>query len=250
MNPDAAHRLSDAEIDEEIAHAIELTDGDGLPALVELRDRLHTERDLSDPVIARVWDALVRVAARVPEDFEDFLFHAEGRARWRSAALGSIHPDTIAAWSELAETAEAEGAWDIAMRSWGEIAGAPIDRTAPPFGGADDRGQAPVVDDVGRVTQLAISRALRGLGARKLVGGQLAEARVLFERDLAVNERLYPTGDPQLAISVGNLALVIERQGDRLHAHQLRRRQRDLLAAIGAPAGQLASLDAQLARLV
>lgn len=79
--------------------------------------------------------------------------------------------------------------------------------------------------------------------------GRLDEARVLFERDLAVNEQLYPTSDSQVALSLGNLALVLERMGAREQALQLRQRQRDVLVASGAAAGLVATVDKHIAQL-
>ncbi len=223
-------KLSDARIDQLIAQAVAYDGGDGIPALIELRDQLQLERGPADPAVARAWDALVRVSCREPDDLEDYLFHAEGRARWRSDARGPSHPDTIAAWSELADAAEDEGAWDLAIRAWHEVIAAPI-------------------TEADRLTLVAISHALRGLGARKLLGGQHAEAHALFERDLAINDQLFPDADPQLVISVANLALAVERQGDHPRAHQLRLRQRALLVATGASPNLISTLDAQIARL-
>jgi tetratricopeptide (TPR) repeat protein len=222
--------VTDRELIEAIAQAVSQPDGEGLPALVALRDRVQAEREPADPVLARIWDALVEVAGRSPDDVADYLRHAEARASWLAAVRGPAHPATIKAWADLGDVADQECAWDVATRAWEAIAGAPLD-------GAGDEAQA------------SLSAALRGLGTRRLAAGQLDEARRLFERELAVTERLHPSPDDQLALSLGNLALVLERSGARAEALQLRERQRAVLVDGGAAADLLASVDAHLARL-
>lgn len=222
--------MTDAELDTAIAEAEDRPDGEGLPALVALRDRLQVERDPLDPGLARIWDVLVHVANRSPDDIDDLLTLSEGRARWLAAARGPTHPQVIRAWSDLGDLADTECAWSIAVRAWEAIAATPLD-------GADDE------------TLLAISIALRGLSARKLAADQLADARVLAERDLAITERVWPTGDARVALSLENLAQITERLGDRAAARAYRERQRDMLVKIGGSASQLAKVDAQLATL-
>jgi hypothetical protein len=222
--------VTDDELDQAIAHAVNQPAGRGLDELVALRDRVQSERQPLDPGLARTWDALVQVARRSPTDIADFFGHAEGRARWLAAVRGPTHRETIHAWADLGEAADLECDWEIATRAWEAVAGAPLD-------GAD------------RPTQAAISQALRGLGARRLATGQLADARVLFERDLVLSERLYPSPHPQLALSLGNLAYALEQIGDHTPALQLRQRQRDTLVASGAASGLVAAVDEKIARL-
>jgi hypothetical protein len=222
--------VTDRELIEAIAHAVNQPVAQGLPALVALRDRVQAEREPADPVLARIWDALVEVAGRSPDDVAAYLRHAEGRASWLAAVRGPAHPATIKAWADLGDAADQECAWDVATRAWEAIAGVPLD-------GAGDEAEA------------TLSAALRGLGTRRLAAGQLDEARRLFERELAVTERLHPSPDAQLALSLGNLALVLERSGARAEALQLRERQRAVLVDGGAAAGLLAEVDAHLARL-
>lgn len=222
--------MTDRELDEAIADALRHPEAQGLPALVELRDRAQAEREPLDPALGRIWDALVEVAGRSPDDVAAYLIHAEGRARWVAAVHGPAHPAAIKAWIAVGDAADLECAWDVATRAWEAVAGAPV-------GGADDE------------TLAAISAALRGLGARRLAGGRPDEARILFERDLALTERLHPSPHAQLALSLGNLALALERLGARADALQLRTRQRDVLVAGGAAAGLLASVEAQIEKL-
>jgi tetratricopeptide (TPR) repeat protein len=222
--------VTDQELDEALARAVSEPDAQGLPALVALRDAARAERAPLDPALGRISDALVEVAGRSPDDLADYLRHAEDRARWLAAARGPAHPAAIKAWIDLGDAADQECAWDVATRAWEAVAGTPLD-------GADAD------------TQAAISVALRGLGARRLAAGRLDEARVLFERDLVVTERLHPSPHAQLALSLGNLALVLERMGARAEALQLRERQRDVLVAGGAAAGLVASVEAQIAQL-
>jgi hypothetical protein len=222
--------VTDQDLDEAIAHAVNQPEGQGLPELVALRDRVQTERDPLDPALDRIWDALVEVASRSPDDIADYLRHAEGRARWLASVRGPAHAATIKAWSDLGDAAELECEWDVATRAWDAVVGTPLDGTDA-------------------ATQVAISMALRGLGARRLASGLLDEARLLFERDLAVNERLQPSPDTQIALSLGNLALVLEQIGARGEALQLRERQRDVLVASGAAAGLLSRVDAHIAKL-
>lgn len=222
--------MTDAEVTDAIARATSQLEGQGLAALVALRDRVQAERAPADPALGRTWDALVEVAGRSPDDIADYLRHAEGRARWLAAVHGPAHPATIKAWSQLGDAADTECAWDIAIRAWEAIVAQPLD-------GADPEGQA------------ILSAALRGLAARRLAGGQLDEARRMFERDLAVTERLYPGPDDQLALSLGNLASVLERLGSLPEALQLRERQRDVLAAGGAAPALVTRVEADVARL-
>jgi len=222
--------VTDQELDQAITDAVNQPEGQGLDALVALLDRVQTERTPADPALARSWDALVEVASRSPDDIAAFLHHAERRARWLAAVRGPSDPATIKAWTAVGEAADGECAWDVATRAWEAVASAPLDA-------AD------------RATQAEISLALRGLGTRRLAAGRLPEARVLFERDVALTERLHPAPHPQLALSLGNLALVLERLGERAPALQLRERQRGVLVAGGAAAGLVATVERQIAAL-
>lgn len=222
--------MTDAELTEAIDRAVGQPEGQGLAALVALRDRVQAERAPADPAVERVWDALVEVAGRSPDDVAAYLRHAEGRARWLAAVRGPAHPATIKAWSQLGDAADTECAWDVASRAWEAIAAEPLDGAAP-------EGQA------------MLSAALRGLGARRSASGRLDEARRLFERDLTVTERLYPAADAQVALALGNLASVLERLGALPEALQLRERQRDALAAGGEAPGLVTRVEADIARL-
>jgi hypothetical protein len=222
--------MTDDELEGAIARAVQQPEADGLPELVALRDRLQRERDPLDPWLGRMWDALVRVAHRSPDAVDDYLGHAEGRARWLAVARGPAHRDTLRAWIDLGKAADLESCWEIATRAWEAVVEA-----------------SPADPD--RETQVMLSTALHGLGIRRFVAGRLADARALLERDLAVTERLYPGPHAQLAFSLGNLAYADEELGDHQRALQLRQRQRDVLAATGASARQLADVDERIARL-
>jgi hypothetical protein len=93
-----------------------------------------------------------------------------------------------------------------------------------------------------------VSQALRGLASRRS-DGHVDEARRLFERDLALHEKISPGGSPQLALSLENLASLLEQLGERSQALALRRRQRDALVATGASRDQLDAVEEQIARL-
>lgn len=225
--------MTDAEIERAIAEARDAPDDQGLARLTALRDRLAAERGAHDPSLGSIWDAVVDLARREPDPPDTLLAAAADRARWAAAAYGPAHRVTLAAWSDLAEVADEDCRWEIAVPAWQAIASAQIDDRSPEA-----------------VSML--STALRGLGARLLAEGRFREARPLFERDLAVaerwsaDERIQRT---QLAISVDSLALVHEHLGDAALALSLRRRQRDLLALAGASPSQLASVDRKIAAL-
>lgn len=222
--------MTDQELTEGIANALNQSGGGGLAELIALRDRVQAEHDPLDPALGATWDALVQVARRSHDDIAAYLRYAEGRARWLAAVRGPAHPSTIEAWIELGDAADQEDAWDVATRAWEAVVGAPVS-------GADPDAQA------------AVSVALRGLGGRRLAGGRLDEARLLFERDVAIVERSFSSPDPQRALSLGNLASVLERLGARAEALQARQRQRDVLVAGGAATGLLSRVDAHIARL-
>lgn len=222
--------MTDDDIDHAIASALAQPGDAGLDGLDALRERVERARDAADPALGRLWDALVRIAQRAGDRVDAQLALAEGRVRWLQAARGPTHPDTLDAWSDLGETADLEGARDVAARAWEALVGAPV-------AGAPGPAHA------------RLSRALRGLAGRRLAAGRSAEARALFERDLAINEALHPGGHPQLALSLGNLALVAERLGERERARALRERQRAVLVAAGGAPSQLGPVDAHLARL-
>lgn len=224
--------MTDRELDDAIAVALGQPGNRGKPDLLALRARLQAERAPADPGLGKLGDALVELASRAHGDPADLLAWSEDRARWRAAARGPAHPDTIAAWGELAATADLACAWGAAIRAWEAIVASPIDVA---------RGDPAVYSHV--------SLALRGLGARCLVTGQLAEARRWFERDVALREHMHQALDPQLAISLGNLAGALERLGERSQALAARRRERDVLVATGASRGQLDSVDRHIAAL-
>jgi hypothetical protein len=222
--------MTDDEIDEAIAQAVRQRGTAGLDELVAVREQVEREREPLDPAIGRIWQTLVRVAERSGEDVESQLVHGEGRARWLAAARGPDHVETLAAWIAVGDLADLECAWDVATRAWEAIAA-----TAMPGDGDRD-------------VVVGVSRALRGLAARRRAAARLDDARALFARDLALNERLHPA-HPQLAISLGNLADIVEQQGDRVQALTLRERQRDVLQAAGAQPAQLDPVDAHITRL-
>jgi len=222
--------MTDQDLDGAIAQALREPNHQAMAALAALRDQLAAERDPLDPALGRTWDALVRAAERSPDEVAELMAYAEQRARWLAAARGPTHPDTIEAWIELGETASLECAWDVAIRAWEAVAVVPVD--------------AALRDAVLRA---AVSRALRGLGARRLTS-QPTEARALFERDLALQEQA-PTNPTQLAISLDSLAVVLEQLGDRAGALAQRTRQRAVLVTTDASASQLKMIDDRIARL-
>jgi hypothetical protein len=222
--------MTDQDLDAAIAQALREPNHQAMAALAALRDQLAAERDPLDPALGRTWDALVRAAERSPDDVAELMAYAEQRARWLAAARGPTHPDAIEAWIDLGETASLECVWDVAIRAWEAVAVAPV--------GAAVRDAA---------LRSAVSRALRGLGARRLTS-QPTEARALFERDLALQEQA-PTNPTQLAISLDSLAVVLEQLGDRAGALAQRTRQRAVLATTDASASQLKMIDDRIARL-
>lgn len=223
--------MTDPEIKSAIAQAMQQQGSRGLADLVALRDRLQADRGPLDAALGPVWDALVQVASRRHADRELRMELAEARARWRSATRGAAAPETIRAWVELGFSAEDDYDGPLATRAWEAVAAAPTDIDALP---AD-------------VLPL-VSQALRGLASRR-VDDRIDEARRLFERDLALHEKISPGGSPQLALSLENLASLLERLGERRQALVLRRRQRNALVASGASREQLDAVDEQIARL-
>jgi hypothetical protein len=209
--------MTDPEIRSAIAQAMQQQGSRGLADLVALRDRVQAERGPLDAALGPVWEALVQIASRRHADRELRMELAEAQARWLSAARGASDPDTIRAWVELGFSAEDDYNWPLATRAWDAVAAAPIDIDALP---AD-------------VLPL-VSQALRGLASRR-ADDHVGEARRLFERDLALHEKISPGGSPQLALSLENLASLLEQLGEHSQALALRRRQRDALVATGAP---------------
>jgi hypothetical protein len=224
--------MTDSEITNLVAHALQQEGSAGLPALTALRDRVQAERGPLGPALGPVWDALVEVTSRRHEDLDALLQLSEQRARWLASVRGPADPATIRAWVELGFAAEDEYFEPLATRAWEAVAAAPIDIDALP---AD-------------VLPL-VSQALRGLAGSRRGAGALDEARRLFERDLALNEKIAPGGSPQLALSLQNLAALLERRGERAQALALRRRQRDTLVATAASHDLLAAVDEAIARL-
>jgi hypothetical protein len=224
--------MTDPEIASAIVQAMEQPGSGGLADLVALRDRLQADRGTLDAALGLVWDALVRVAGRRHADLELRTELAQDRARWLTAVRGPCDPETIRAWVEIGFAAEDEYDWPLATRAWEAVAAAPLDIDALP---AD-------------VLPL-VSQALRGHAGSRKTDGRIDEARRLFERDLALNERMYPRGHAQLALSLENLAGLLASLGESAQAAVLRQRQRDVLVAIGASAGQVQAVDAELAKL-
>lgn len=223
--------MTDSEITSAIAQAMQQPGSRGLADLVALRDRLEADRGPHAAALGPVWEALVQVASRRHADRERQMELAEERACWLSTVHGACDPDTLRAWVELGLSAEDDHDWPLATRAWEAVAAAPIDIDALP----------------GDVLPL-VSQALRGLASRR-ADGHLDQARRLFERDLALNEKLSPGGSPQLALSLENLASLLEQLGERGKALVLRRRQREALAAVRASREQLDSVDEHIARL-
>jgi hypothetical protein len=223
--------MTDHEIHDAIAHAIAQPDTDGLAALIAVRDQLRAERPL-DPALGAVWDAVVSIARREPERLVEIFELSEARARWLTLARGPSDPATIRAWGELGALADLEYDREVATRAWEAIAAAPID-----------------LDGVDPAVLHEVSLAMRGLAASRKADGRIDDARRLFERDLALNERMHRHGHAQLALSLGNLAGHLAQLGEVAPAAALRQCQRDVLVAIGASAGQLQAVDAQLAKL-
>jgi tetratricopeptide (TPR) repeat protein len=222
--------MTDDQLDQAISEAMELSDEEGLSALTALRDRLQVDEAPDVAAMAQLWEAIVEISRRSGDEAAS-LPYVEGRARWLAAVLGPSEPQTLEAWLELGDSADLECQWDVATRAWEAViaatsAAAEVDAARP-----------------------SISRALRGLGTRRMVDGRLGEARALFEQDLAANQQRYPGGHPQVAISLDNVAHVLEQLGDRDRALEMRRRQRDTLAAAGAGASQLAAVDQHVSRL-
>lgn len=222
--------MTDDQLDQAISEAMQLSDQEGLSALTALRDRLQREGAPDVAALTQLWDAIVEVSRRSGDEAAS-LPYVEGRARWLAAAVGPAEPQTLEAWLELGDSADLECQWDVATRAWEAV-------LAATSGSSEVDAARP-----------SISRALRGLGTRRMVDGRLDEALALFEQDLRVTQERYPGGHGQLAVSLDNLAHVLEQRGDRARAQAMRTRQRETLAAAGAGASQLAAVDQHLARL-
>lgn len=221
--------MSELNLDEVIAQALQAPGRDGLPALIALRDRVQGEAGPLAPGLPLIWDAIVQVIRRAPDD-EESMRREEERARWLGQTVGASSPEALEAWLELGDSAEQEMEWDVAVRAWEAVLAAvasdgDVDAARP-----------------------SISPALRGLGTRRLSAGRVSDAVALFERDLALTEQLFP-GHAQLALSLDNLARAVERLGDSGRALALRQRQRQVLQSTGASAGQLAVIEQHVARL-
>ncbi len=227
--PTSTTHLTDDQLEAAIAEAMEKSDSEGLAELIALRDSLPAESALAIPAMAQLWEAILEITSRSGDEAAS-LPYAEEHARWLASVLGPAEPETLEAWLAVGDSAEQEMQWDVATRAWEAVIAAvqssrEVDAARP-----------------------SISRALRGLGTRRLVDKRLDEARALFERDLALVEQLHP-GHPQVAISLDNLALVLERQGDLAAALATRQRQRDALIDGRASAGQLHAVEQHIARL-
>ncbi len=223
--------MNDPEITKAIAEAMRQTGSAGLGDLVALRDRVQADRGPLDAALGPVWQALVQVASRRHDDLDQKLELSEERARWLSAVRGPSDPEAIGAWVELGFAAEDEYDASLAARAWEAVATAPID-----------------IDRLPTAVLPLVSQALRGAASRR-ESDRSDEARRLFERDVALNEKIAPAGSAQLALSLENLASLVERLGESAQALALRRRQRDTLVAIGASRDQVKTVDEQIARL-
>jgi tetratricopeptide (TPR) repeat protein len=222
--------MTDAEIENAIAQGLRAPGNEGLAELLALRDRVQAAAGVAAPTLPQIWRAIMQVLGRSPDD-EVSMQHEEEHARWLSATRGAADPETLEAWLDLGDAAEQEMVWDVATRAWQAAiaateSSAEIDAARP-----------------------SLSPALRGLGSRRMVASRFEEARALFERDVVLNEQLYPHGHAQLAISLDNLARALDRLGDGAGALRLRERQREVLVATGASAGQVSALDAQIHQL-
>jgi hypothetical protein len=167
-------------------------------ALAELdraREQVTAERGPRDAAVGRLWETLSDLAMRRPED-EPRLRYAEGHATWAVSALDAADPGTLRALANLGDVADEACAWATATHAWEQIVAAPV----PEDAAEDDRRR--------------VSRALRGLGARRLAEERLAEALALFERDVALRERLRDGDAGQLALSLRNVASARAASGD------------------------------------
>jgi tetratricopeptide (TPR) repeat protein len=80
--------------------------------------------------------------------------------------------------------------------------------------------------------------ALRDLGRALAEGGHFAAAEPVFREVLAMADRLYPPGDPEIAISVNNYALIEHDLGHFAAAEPLYRRAVELESREGGGAAQ------------
>jgi hypothetical protein len=198
-----------------------------LEHLERLAGRLAGE-DAAVAAIGEVHAAMVE-ASLATGDIDLYLHHLELRAQAAAAARGDGAPVTLRAWIELGEVADGEARWEVAARAWEAVVAA-----------------APAVAD--EATGLLISRALRGLGARRLAAGDAAGAGALFERDLALREALSGPDHADLIVSLDNLATACEGRGDAPAAIALRMRQLAIVeATFGADHGMARRLRDQLA---
>jgi hypothetical protein len=229
--------MSDRETLERIAAALRLPEpAAAVRALVELRRRLEEAGATTGDAMAQTLDALVEAAGRAPDLRAAHLAHLQDRAEWLAATRGPSDPRALRAWSELADLADEECAWGPATRAWQAIADALLgDRAAAPGAHPDELA--------------LLLAALRGLAARRLAAGELATARQLLDRALGVAEQLYPAPHAQLALSLGDLAAVVERMGDPATAARLVERQGRALEASGAPAAVVERARSEQQRL-
>jgi hypothetical protein len=81
--------MTDPEITNAIAQAMQQQGSGGLADLVALRDRLQADRGPLDAALGPVWQALVQLASRRYADRELRMELAEARAPWLSAVRGA-----------------------------------------------------------------------------------------------------------------------------------------------------------------
>jgi tetratricopeptide (TPR) repeat protein len=200
-------RLSDRDIDKLITKARQSRDvARALDQLQAACEMLAGERGDGDEAVGRLWTAMAELVCEqdVPALRMTVL---ERAALWFETHLGLKHPRTLRALADMGEAADEDMAWPTAIRAWEKIVDAEL-------------------ADPARPELMIVSRALRGLGARRMAAQRNDEAVTLFERDLALCERIYGADpDPtKLKLRLDNLASALERQGDTARAAALRAR--------------------------
>ena len=223
---------TDARVEGLITMCVASPDPEGAFAeLDRARAELEAERGAAAPGLDGVWRALVELAMRQPEA-ELRIRTAEGRAAWATAALGASHRETLCALADLADFADEDCRFDTATRAWERIVAVPLGEDASD----EDRSR--------------LSRALRGLGARRLAADRFDDAVACFERDLSIREHLGNADPHELALSLQNLAHALEKAGDRARAAAVEeRRLAHLEAAYGSGDPRVQAARARVAGL-
>lgn len=181
---------------------------DAVSALTDLLEALRAEDDAA-PEVGDVYDAVVS-AANVLPDVELRLAHALERAEWRERVCGPSDPRTLAAWVALGETADHESEFDLAGMAW------------------ERAGRFTLPEDAPVELKRTCSRALAGLGSRRLRQGRAGDAQALFQRDLDLNRGFRDPADPLLVKKLDSLGYAAERAGDLDTAGWARRTQIEL----------------------